>query len=354
MPPQNRSTVELYGLTYIELVQLLAGWGYSHYFADKLWKSIYVQRVESLDQITDLRTDLLDALKLNAFLETPATIAVQESADRLTKKYLLGLNDGESVECVTMEYDGRTTACISSQVGCAMGCIFCATGQMGFRRHLTSGEIVAQVIYLMRNHSQENDGIRNVVFMGMGEPFHNYQATMTAIDIMVDDRGLAIGPRYLTVSTVGLPSAIRQFATEDHPMNLAVSLHAATDAERKKLVPISDRWSLRDVMDACREYYDKRSRRIFFEWALITGENDTEEQAHALGNLLQGIDSHVNLIPVNPTGGFKAAASDEQRTLAFKRILSLYKIPSTFRQKRGVDIYAGCGQLRTPKDIRPT
>lgn len=205
----------------------------------------------------------------------------------------------------------------------------------------------------MRNISQEKEGIRNVVFMGMGEPFHNYRATMTAIDIMVDDRGLAIGPRYITVSTVGLPSAIRQFADEEHPVNLAVSLHAATDAERRKLVPISDRWSLHDVMDACREYYDKRNRRIFFEWALITGENDTEEQAHALGNLLQGIDSHVNLIPINPTEGFDGGASDQQRSMAFKRILSLYDIPSTFRRKRGIDISAGCGQLRTLKEIPP-
>jgi len=354
MSHQNQYAIELYSLTYLELVQLLAGWGYSHYFADKLWKSLYVQRVESLDQITDLRADLLDALKLNTFLETPVTIDVQESADGLTKKYLLGLSDGESIECVTMEYDGRTTACISSQVGCAMGCVFCATGQMGFRRNLTSGEIVAQIVYLLRSHDRDNDRIRNVVFMGMGEPFHNYRATLTAIDIMVDGKGLAIGPRYVTVSTVGLPSAIRQFATEVYPVNLAVSLHAATDEERRKLVPISERWSLDDVMDACREYHDKRGRRIFFEWALISGKNDAEEQAHALGNLLQDIDGHVNLIPINPTNGYDAATSDEHRAIEFRRILSLYDIPSTIRRKRGIDIFAGCGQLRTQNESRST
>jgi 23S rRNA (adenine2503-C2)-methyltransferase len=192
----------------------------------------------------------------------------------------------------------------------------------------------------------EGDSLRNIVLMGMGEPLHNFDAVMTAVDILTHDSGLAIGPRYITLSTVGLPAAIRRLADEERPINLAVSLHAATDEERTALVPINNRWSLAQLVDACRYYIEKRGRRIFFEWALIAGENDTPEQAHAVGRLLQGLDAHINLIPLNPTTGYGGAPSDPAAARQFQDILAAYNLPSTIRQRRGIDIDAGCGQLR--------
>lgn len=353
MPANRESAVYLYDLSYESLVSMLSSWGYGTYHANKIWQYLYVKMVESLDQMIDLREDIQNSLKEKTWIAPLDVSSSQQSSDGLTSKYLLTLTDGEKIECVVMKYDGRSTACISSQAGCAMGCVFCATGQMGFKRNLSSGEIVAQVVFLMHRLGLEGERVRNVVFMGMGEPLHNYRATMDAIKIMTDDRGLAIGPRFVTISTVGLPTAIRRLVDEDRPVNLAVSLHAATESERRELVPISERWPLRDVIDACRMYAEKRKRRIFFEWALILGVNDSEAQAKALGRLLQGIDSHVNLIPVNPTYGFHELPTDEETAKRFQRVLSLYDIPSTVRQKRGIDIQAGCGQLRSREELNP-
>jgi 23S rRNA (adenine2503-C2)-methyltransferase len=296
--------------------------------------------------MTDLRPDLLERLKAEASLGRLTTEVAIDSSDGLTRKFLLGLADGQTIETVLMRYPGRATVCISTQVGCAMGCVFCATGQMGYLRNLTPGEIVAQVLYVINLLDNEVDTLRNIVLMGMGEPLHNYDFTMTAVDILTHDSGLAIGPRYITLSTVGLPKRIRQLADEQRPINLAVSLHAATDAERTDLVPINSRWSLPQLIDACRYYIEKRGRRIFFEWALIAGQNDTAEQAHAVGSLLQGLDAHVNLIPLNPTTGYEGTPSDPVAAARFQEILASYKLPSTIRQRRGIDIDAGCGQLR--------
>jgi len=346
-PPNHRKKVNLYDLSYDSLQSMLSSWGHSHFFADKIWRYLYVKRIGSLDQIDDLRDDILLSLKEKTRLETPSLISMQESADGLTSKYLLSLEDDEQIECVLMQYDGRSTACISSQVGCAMGCVFCATGQMGFGRNLSSGEIVSQVVYLLRRGDEQGETIRNIVFMGMGEPLHNYSATMEAIETLTNDRGLAIGPRYVTVSTIGLPAAIRRLADEPKRVNLAVSLHGATEDERRALVPITSRWPLGEVISACKEYSGRSKRRVFFEWALIAGINDSVDQAKALGRLLQGMDCHVNLIPVNLTKGYRALPSDDETARMFQFELSKFNIPSTVRQKRGIDILAGCGQLRT-------
>jgi 23S rRNA (adenine2503-C2)-methyltransferase len=217
---------------------------------------------------------------------------------------------------------------------------------MGFVRNLSLGEIVSQVIFIKRKLKEEDRELRNVVFMGMGEPLNNYTATFDAVDILTDDRGLAIGPRYITVSTVGLPEPIRRLAHDQRPINLAVSLHAATERERKALVPVSGRWTLDELIEACRLYTTRRRRRIFFEWALIAGKNDSEDQARALGRLIDGIDGHVNLIPINPTAGYGGLPSDPGAVRKFQAILAGYGIPSTVRQRRGIDIQAGCGQLR--------
>jgi 23S rRNA (adenine2503-C2)-methyltransferase len=251
-----------------------------------------------------------------------------------------------------MNHDGRITACVSTQVGCAMGCVFCATGQMGFVRHLSPGEIVAQVLFLLTALGERNHRLRNIVLMGMGEPLHNFDNTMTALDILTDDNGLAFAPRYITLSTVGLVPAILRLADEGRPVNLAVSLHAATDSERNALIPINQRWPLSELLEACHYYIEKRNRRIFFEWALIDGKNDTEQQAHTLGKLLSSMEAHVNLIPLNPTKGYDGRPSQSSRVKAFQQILTSHGIPSTVRQRRGIDIDAGCGQLITRLNLK--
>ncbi|MFZ0547867.1 MAG: 23S rRNA (adenine(2503)-C(2))-methyltransferase RlmN, partial [Candidatus Promineifilaceae bacterium] len=240
MPLQNR--INLYDLDREQLGRLLADWGYSDFHAARLWEQLYRERQASFEAMEPLRPDLREQLQKETILGRLSTQLAIDSTDNLTRKFLLRLQDGQTIETVLMRYPGRATVCISTQVGCAMGCVFCATGQMGYIRNLTPGEIVAQVLYVMALLDEEGDSLRNIVLMGMGEPLHNYNATMTAVDILTHDSGLAIGPRYITLSTVGLPAAIRRLADEERPINLAVSLHAATDAERTALVPINKRW----------------------------------------------------------------------------------------------------------------
>jgi 23S rRNA (adenine2503-C2)-methyltransferase len=247
-------------------------------------------------------------------------------------------------EAVLMKYDRRRTACISSQAGCGMGCSFCATGQMGFLRNLSAGEIVEQVLWL-----SANEPLTNIVLMGMGEPFHNYDASLAAIDRMTDPRGMGFGARRITVSTVGLVPQIRRFARERRQVNLAVSLHAATDELRDSLVPINRRYPLEDLRRVCLEYLEATHRRLTFEWALINGVNDTLDQARALAAWVRGMTCHVNLIPLNPTRGYAGQATEAARAEAFRSVLTAQGIPNTLRVRRGIDIQAGCGQLATER-----
>jgi 23S rRNA (adenine2503-C2)-methyltransferase len=227
-----------------------------------------------------------------------------------------------------------------------MGCVFCATGQMGFMRHLSVAEIIAQVIHFARELAGEGQHVTNIVMMGMGEPLHNYDNTLAAVDRLTDPAGFNLGARKITISTVGLIPAIRRYADEQRQTPLAVSLHAATDEERGRLLPVNRRWPLAELMDACRYYVEKTGRRMTFEWALIAGENDTEEQAHRLGELLRGMLGHVNLIPLNPTAGYGGQPSSPEHVARFQEVLSGYGVTSTVRVRRGIDIQAGCGQLR--------
>ena len=235
-----------------------------------------------------------------------------------------------------------------------MGCVFCATGQMGYRRHLTAGEIVSQVVHVARALGSASSGrrLRNVVFMGMGEPLHNYDAVMKAADILRDPSGLGLSAERITLSTVGVVPGIRRMADEASPIHLAVSLHAATQEERAALVPAARKWPLDELMDACRHFCATLGRRIFFEWTLIDGRNDTPGHAHAVGRLIQGLPSQVNLIPLNPTAGFSGAPSRSDAARRFQRILAdEYGLPSTVRLRRGIDIDAGCGQLAAPSQL---
>lgn len=278
--------------------------------------------------------------------EELTTCSELQSSDGFTRKYLLGLADGARVETVLMHFRGRATACVSSQVGCAMGCVFCATAQMGLVRQLTAGEIVQQVVHANRVLVEQGvSPLRNVVLMGMGEPLHNYDAVMKAIDILCEPAGLALGPRHITLSTVGVIPGIIRLADERQPVNLAVSLHAATQEERVKLVPPARAWPLDVLLAACRYYAEKMHRRIFFEWALIEGQNDSAEQAATLGQLLHGLPSHVNLIPLNPIANYEGRPTNNESAKRFQAILTEHQIPSTIRQRRGIDISAGCGQL---------
>ncbi|HZI13447.1 MAG TPA: 23S rRNA (adenine(2503)-C(2))-methyltransferase RlmN [Myxococcus sp.] len=338
--------VNLYDLTRPALGQLLSGWGFGPYYSDLLWSGLYRQQVRTLDEVEGLRADLRDALRERARLGHLGTQHETFSSDGSTHKLLLRLDDGQTIETVLMRFKGRATVCLSTQAGCAMGCVFCATGQMGLSRHLTPGEIVAQVLHVTRVLARSGESLRNIVLMGMGEPLHNYDNTLAAVDTLVDARGLALAPRFITLSTVGVVPGIRRLADEDRPVQLAVSLHGATDAERAALVPAGRKWPLAELMDACRYYSEKRKRRIFFEWTLISGRNDTAEHAHTLGRLLHGMDAHVNVIPLNPTVGYDGGPSRPESVRAFQDVLTSYAVPSTVRQRRGIDIDAGCGQLK--------
>ena len=340
--PQN-----LFELTRAELQVLVASWDLSLVHAARLWNYLYYECVDSFVAMSDLPARMRKRLEMECTLGTLRVADELQSRDGFTRKFLLELVDGCKIETVLMRFTGRVTACVSSQVGCAMGCVFCATGQMGFKRNLSTNEIVAQVLHVQRILRSSGDRLRNVVLMGMGEPLHNYDAVMKATDILRDPNGLALGAKKITLSTVGVVPSIIRMADETRPVHLAVSLHAATQKEREALVPVAKRWPLDELMAACRYFVRKLDRRIFFEWALIEGQNDTAEQAHAVGNLLAELQAQVNLIPLNPTTGYAGAPTHQEAAKRFQAILAEYGLPSTIRQRRGIDIAAGCGQLAT-------
>ena len=381
MSPAHRTN--LYDLTRAELTARLAAWGFSLVHAARLWNYLYWECVGSWEAMPELPAKVRTRLAAECVLAGLSVVHELHSRDGFTRKFLLGLADGRRIETVLMRFTGRATACVSSQVGCAMGCGFCATGQMGFQRHLTAGEIVAQAVHLQRLlraqkaetiavencrpagvlipeaglqfpvtivtqncKSAPGERLRNLVLMGMGEPLHNYDAVMQAVDILRDQNGFALAASRITLSTVGVVPGIRRLADEARPVHLAVSLHAATQAERAALVPVAQKWPLDELMAACRYYCEKLQRRIFFEFALIAGRNDSAEQAHAVGRLLRGLPAQVNLIPLNPTAGYAGGPSPADAARRFQKILSEhYALPSTVRQRRGLDIAAGCGQL---------
>jgi 23S rRNA (adenine2503-C2)-methyltransferase len=336
---------DLYALSEPELAARLKALGQPGYRAKQIRGWLYEKGAASFQEMTDLPKPLRDTLEASFCLGALAIETEQNSKDGTIKR-LYKLHDGQLVEAVLMAYeDGRRTACISSQAGCAMGCVFCATGQMGFARQLTSTEIFEQAALYARELTQRGERLSNVVLMGMGEPFHNYDAVLEAIRRL--QRELGIGARHITVSTVGLAPKIRQFAEEGLQVTLAISLHAATDAERSALLPINDRWPLAELLDACRYYVEKSGRRISFEWALIAGKNDQPQEAERLGRLLSGLPCHVNLIPLNPTTRYEGAPTALSDAARFVEVLERYGVPATVRVRRGIDIDAGCGQLKS-------
>ncbi len=347
----------LHDLGYAGLVAALGEAGVIRHHVKALWRAIHREGELDLGS-REFLPPLKRWVEENVgegkgwFLDAPEVVDEIRSTDGLTRKFLLKLRDGQTIETVLMGYDGRHTVCVSTQAGCAMGCVFCATGQMGFVRHLRPGEIVAQVLHARRvlKSIDPTKRLRNMVLMGMGEPLHNYNSVMEALESLSDVRGVGIGPSKISISTVGVVPSILRLAEEGRPYRLAVSLHGSTEEERSALVPASKRWSLEMLIDGCREYGRITGKRIFFEWTLIAGKNDSVETAQRLAELLRGMDAHINLIPLNPTGGF--AGTESKSGHAFQKVLQAAGFPCTFRQRRGIDVAAGCGMLKAEKRVR--
>jgi len=332
----------LYDLTFTHLEDTLRDEGVKPVHAQKLYRYLYKDSV-TLDDLTPGVRDWLSKRTT-----TKATVVRDiASSDGYTRKFVLRFDDGQEIETVLMGYRGRYTACISSQAGCAMGCVFCATGKMGFKRHLSAGEMVAQVRFLNTHLASEGkEPLRNVVMMGMGEPLHNYKELMTALEIISDPRGICIAPSRISISTVGHIPGIKKLAEAGKAYELSVSLHGASDVERDALIPVNKRWPIANLLETCRIYSEKTERKVLIAWTLIEGANDSDDHATRLAQLLKGRQVHVNLIPLNPTEGFDGQPPSEERVLAFQRIIKeTAKIPVTIRQRRGIDVGAGCGQL---------
>jgi 23S rRNA (adenine2503-C2)-methyltransferase len=340
----------IHDLTFEELEATLAQRGEPGFRARQVWSHLYGRLAIDPAQMSDIPAALVRHLASFSF--SPLRLANEwRSRDGRTLKLLFDLHDGATVEAVLMDYDRRRTVCISSQSGCGMGCVFCATGQMGLSRNLTSGEIVAQVLFLARHLAEHAERITNIVVMGMGEPLQNYAAVLAAMDRLSDPAGFGLGARRITISTVGLVPAIRRFADEHRQINLAVSLHAATDVLRSQLLPINRRYPLDTLFDACRYYVSTTRRRLSFEWALISGVNDMPEQAQALAERCRGLLCHVNLIPLNPTHGYNGLPTSREAAERFRSTLEGLGVPCTVRVRRGIEIEAGCGQLASRRVV---
>lgn len=346
----------LYQPTRDEIAGILEG--EPRYRLDQLWSGLYTHFQRPADITTlpaALRTRIASELP-EALIEV--TRSVSEDGD--TVKFLWNLLEGNHpIETVLMYYEERATVCVSTQAGCAMACGFCATGQAGFNRHLTTGEIVEQVVRAAREAASRSRRIDNIVFMGMGEPLANEASVWAAVERIHGDIG--ISARHLTISTVGIVPGIKTLASRPLPVNLAVSLHAARNDLRDQLVPINQRYPLEMLMQTCRDYLHEKRRRVTFEWALISTVNDTDQDARELADLCFQLSpaAHVNLIPLNPTPGWPTVGSSPARVAAFQRLLRDLGVNATTRQNRGTEIAAACGQLAagqpvtvTPKPMR--
>jgi 23S rRNA (adenine2503-C2)-methyltransferase len=340
----------IYDLDMQAMTSLLSELGQPAYRAFQIWQGLYLHLWDSPDNFSNLPKSLRNELSEVLEFHGLSPVTTLHSSDRKTIKTLFHLKDGKSIESVLMRYSRRNTLCISTQAGCAMGCVFCATGQMGFFRNLTSGEIIAQVMYYAKLLQEQSQVVTNVVLMGMGEPFHNYENTMAAIDRMNDPQGYNFGARRFTISTVGLIPSIRRFTEEKRQVNLAISLHAADDSLRASMLPIDKRYPVDDLISACKDYVKFTGRRVTFEYALIDGVNDTSEQAELLAGKIKGMLCHVNAIPLNPTTGYSGKATSRERAAHFREVLEAHGIPCTIRLRRGIDIQAGCGQLAISED----
>jgi 23S rRNA (adenine2503-C2)-methyltransferase len=311
------------------------------YRLDQLWQGLWVEGL-ALQEITTIPKSLRAKL-IEQFPSSLEVVNDVESDRGATRKWVFRLEGGSTIETVLMHYDDRVTVCVSSQAGCAMGCTFCATGQMGFSGHLSVGQVIEQVMFAARAASPSR--LSNVVFMGMGEPLANYLVTVNVVKRLHDYRGLSA--RHLTVSTVGVAPAIEKLAKEGLPLTLAVSLHAANNETRNELVPLNRRYPLERLHQACTTWIETTGRRLSFEWALIDGVNDTDQAIKELAAYANSLDAHVNLIPLNPTPGYLVLGSSAKRVTEFRDGLLRRGVNATVRNTRGRSIAAACGQLAT-------
>ena len=345
---------DLYRFLPEEMEKIIIDMGYPRYRADQILLPLYYKFPKNISDIKQLPKTLIAEL-----IESGYTIGSAKETHRIvsedgdTTKLLLNLSDDNSVETVLMQYKSnkigghpRSTICVSTQIGCAMGCVFCATGQMGFETNLKAEDIVSQVIHFEEILRQRDEHVTNLVFMGMGEPMANYDEMIRAVKILTHPRGFGLGQRHITISTIGIKSGIEKLAEENLQIGLAISLHAPTNELRKKLVPTATPNSVEEIIELGYNYFKKTGRRVTFEYALMDGINDSSEIANNLAKLLQGNGSHVNLIPINPTAGdFKRPSNNQVHE--FERILSSAGVNCTIRIEKGTEISAACGQLRT-------
>lgn len=316
--------------------------------AKQIRKWLIRQRITGFQQMTDLPADLRNRLA-DEFRFSSFEITGHQIASDATEKLLLKLQDGELVECVLMRDPGRRTVCISTQVGCAMGCVFCASGLLGVKRNLTAAEIFEQVLVLHRL-MKDDEQITNIVVMGIGEPLANYRHLMDALDLLTSEDGFGLGARRITVSTVGLPEKMREFARSGRQFNLAVSLHAPNDALRTEIVPVNRNIGITDILDAADDYFEQTGRRISYEYVLLSGINDQPQHAAELADLLRGRNAHVNLIPMNGVSELVMTAPGEPDTERFRNLLESRGVTATVRKRKGADIDAACGQLRLNRE----
>lgn len=346
----------LLGMGRSELGAVVAGMGEAPFRARQLYVNIYRNGALDFREMTDLSKAFRARLAERYAIVAPAIESVFRSSDG-TRRYLLSLADGSNIEAVLIPDKGRHTICISTQVGCAVGCRFCMTAQLGLKRHLTAGEIVGQVIAVCNESGLRRAGPQrlNIVMMGMGEPLHNYDNTVKALRLLADPEGMAISPRRITLSTSGFAPALERLAREEVVPNLAISLNASSDEQRSQLIPINRRWNIERLIASVRrasELIGER-RRITFEYVLLGGVNDSAEDARRLVNLIKGLRVKVNLIPWNPDPALPFQTPSEERIVAFQQILMGHNITATVRRPRGLDISAACGQLAARRTARP-
>lgn len=335
----------IYGMSLKDLENYFESIDGKKFRSHQVFDWLYRKKVTSFDEMTNIKKEAIEKLKEDFVFGTIELIQVER--DELTNKYLFKLNDGEHIEAVLMKHDYGNSICVSSQVGCNMGCKFCESGRRKKVRNLLAGEIVEQILEVEKDL---NEKITHVVMMGIGEPFDNYEEITKFIEIINDNLGLGIGARHITISTCGVVPKIKEFADFPYQVNLAISLHAPNDELRSKIMPISKAYSIKELMAALKEYYNKTNRRLSFEYVMLEGVNDSEECAKELANLLKGLNCYVNLIPYNETENIEFKRSSNDKITKFYDILKKNDIDVTKRREFGGNISAACGQLRSKKE----
>ena len=348
MSDETQNQPSICGLSLQELSDWCVANDQGSYRAAQIRRWLFGKRVMSFDDMHDVPAALREQLA-SEFVLFESTVVAHQTAKDGTEKLLLELRDGERVECVLMREPKRITVCISTQVGCAMACVFCASGLLGLTRNLNQGEILEQVLQLDRLLGPD-ERISNVVVMGIGEPLQNLPALLPALDTLNDKGGLGVGARKITISTVGLPAKIRELAKHGRQYKLAVSLHAPNDRLRTELVPPNKNIGIAEILSATEEYLQHKGRRVTYEYVMLAGRNDHAEHARELAQLLRGRIAHVNLIPMNPVEELSFKEPTSVSAHAFAKILEDAGVPATIRKRKGEDIDAACGQLRLKRD----